>query len=309
MKQVYTRNLDMYELINISGNTWYILSPANIGLFKTAHDEVVLIDSGNDKEAAKKILSVIQSHNWKLKMIVNTHSNADHVGGNAYLREKTNCGIAATRLESAFMADTILEPSFLFGAYPNSKLRNKFLEAQPCEVTNIISYDEMHDEICETKLHAIPLPGHFMDMIGVMTPDNVFFVADSLFSKDVLNKYHITFIYDIKSFLQTLDKLEQSNAAFFVPSHASPVDDIKPLVAMNRDKVHDIIESILQHCITPINVEILLKKLFDHYSLRLDFNQYVLVGSTVKSYLSYLFDLKLVEPIFENNMLLWSTKV
>jgi len=51
------------------------------------------------------------------------------------------------------------------------------------------------------------LPGHFMGMIGILTPDQTFFVADSLFSKEVLNKYHITFVYDVKSFLQTLDKL------------------------------------------------------------------------------------------------------
>jgi len=54
-----------------------------------------------------------------------------------------------------------------------------------------------------------------------------------------------------------------------------------------------------------MNFENLLKKLLDHYSLTLNFNQYVLVGSTLKSYLSYLYDLKLVEAIFENNILLW----
>lgn len=148
-----------------------------------------------------------------------------------------------------------------------------------------------------------------MDMIGVMTPDNVFFVADSLFSEDVLNKYHITFIFDVKRFLQTLDKLETTSADYFVPSHAAPVTDIKPLVEINRAKVNDVIETILHYCTEPMNVEMLLKKLFDHYSLKLDFNQYVLVGSTVKSYLSYLYDSNMIDALFENNMLLWRKKV
>jgi hypothetical protein len=142
-------------------------------------------------------------------------------------------------------------------------------------------------------------------MIGVMTPDNVFFAADSLFGKEILNKYHITFIYDVKSFLQTLDKLEQMTAKFFVPSHASPVTDIKPLVAVNKKKVNEIIELILQNCAAPINFENILKNLLDHYSLKLDFNQYVLVGSTVKSYLAYLYDLGQISAMFENNLLLW----
>lgn len=102
----------MYELINIVKNTWYIRSPANIGIYKVTNDEIVLIDSGNDKDAARKVLSVIQPNNWKLTMIINTHSNADHIGGNSYLKEKTNCDIAVTRLESAFMADPMLEHHF-----------------------------------------------------------------------------------------------------------------------------------------------------------------------------------------------------
>jgi glyoxylase-like metal-dependent hydrolase (beta-lactamase superfamily II) len=316
----------MYELINLSANnlstnSWYIQSPTNIGLFKIDNSRVIVIDSGNDKDAAKKILSIIQSNNWHLEMIINTHSNADHVGGNAYLQEKTNCRIVATRQEAVFITDPILESSFLFGAYPNSKLRNKFLMAQPSKVTDVISCDTVSNppsesntpkphaascnEICGIGLQAMPLPGHFMGMIGIMTPDKVFFAGDSIFSEMVVNKYHVTFIYDVKSFLETLSMLEQIQANFFVPSHAAPVRDIKPLVKINREKIHEIIELILKLCTEPINFEILLKNIMDHYSLRLDFNQYVLVGGTVKSYLSYLYDLKQIDAIFENNILLW----
>jgi len=295
----------MSELIHLSGRTWYIKSPTNIGLFVTDNNEVILIDSGNDKDAARKVLSILQSNNWTLKMIINTHSNADHVGGNPYLQEKTNCRIAATRFEAAFISDPVLEPSFLFGAYPNSKMRNKFLLSQPSNVTDIISYDCENALIADTTLQAVSLLGHFMDMIGVMTSDKVFFAGDSLFSSNVLNKYHITFLYDVKSFIQTLDKLEQIDACLFIPSHAVPTDDIKQLVKINKEKINEVISAILQYCVNPINFENLLKKLFDHYGLILDFNQYILVGSTVKSYLSYLYDLKQIEAIFENNVLLW----
>lgn len=120
-----------------------------------------------------------------------------------------------------------------------------------------------------------------------------------------MNKYHITFFYDVKSFIQTLDKLEQLDACLFIPSHADSTDDIKQLVKINRDKINEVIDIILKYCVEPINFEDLLKKLFDHYGLILDFNQYILVGSTVKSYLSYLYDSKQIEAIFENNILLW----
>ena len=291
----------MYECLNLHGNTWYFQSPANIGLFRESENGVVLIDSGNDKDAAKKIFLFLQSKGWHLTLIVNTHSNADHIGGNAYLLEKTHCRIAATGLEATLIQYPILEPSLLFGAHPPSPLRNKFLLAQPSIVTDIVSTEE----IPGTSLKAIRLPGHFLDMIGVLTPDGVFFIADSLFRKEILDKYKIPFVYDVKAFLETLTLVERTQANFFVPSHADPTSDIHPLVQMNRERVSAICELIVQNCVSPITFEALLKRLFDQYGLTLDFNQYVLVGSTIKSFLSYLYEIKRLDTLFKDNELLW----
>ena len=49
----------MYELIHITGNSYYIHSPAKIGLIKQGDNEVCLIDSGNDKDAGKKVKKVL----------------------------------------------------------------------------------------------------------------------------------------------------------------------------------------------------------------------------------------------------------
>ena len=291
----------MSECINIRGSTWYFPSPANVGLVKMADNAVVLIDSGGDESAAKKILSILQMKGWRLSLIVNTHSNADHIGGNAYLHEKTGCRIAATGLEAALIEHPILEPSFLFGGFPPAPLRNKFLLARPSAVSDVISAGELFG----ATLKAVSLPGHFLDMIGVLTPDGVFFVADCLFKEQILDKYKIPFIYDVKGFLETLAVIEQTNAEIFVPSHGEPTSDIRPLVRINRERVLSICERIVQFCDTPTPFELILKKLFDHYALNLDFTQYALVGSTIRSFLSYLCSLKQVEAVFDENMLLW----
>ena len=58
-------------------------------------------------------------------------------------------------------------------------------------------------------------------------------------------------------------------------------------------------------CGEPVIFEELLKKLFDDYALTLNFEQYVLVGSTVRSYLAWLKDTGRLTVIFEDNRLLW----
>lgn len=289
----------MYELIQAGERTFYIESPSKIGIYRVNDRDVWLIDSGNDKEAAKKILKILDANGFKLLGIVNTHSNADHIGGNRYLQEKTGCKIISTDIENAFSKYPILETSFLYGGYPVKELRNKFLLAPSCEPTGTVDRD------LPGGLEYIALNGHYFGMIGIKTPDNVYFLADSVFKKDTLSKYHIVFIYDVRAFLHTLDALEQLEGNFYIPSHAEAVADIKPLVDENRRKIYEIMDKLLEICAEPLNFEEILKGLFDRYQLTLDFNQYVLVGSTVRSYLAYLHDEGRLNVHFRENRLLW----
>ena len=86
----------MYELIQIPDtNCYYIQSPAKIGLVKLDDSRVCLIDSGSDKDAGRKVRQHLDANGWQLSAIYNTHSNADHIGGNKYLQGQTGCQIYA----------------------------------------------------------------------------------------------------------------------------------------------------------------------------------------------------------------------
>ena len=103
----------MYELMHLSGNTYCIQSPTNIGLVKLNDKDVCLIDSGNDKDSGRKIRQILEANNWNLTAIYNTHANADHIGGNKYLQGQTKCKIYAPGIDYAFTNFPILESSFL----------------------------------------------------------------------------------------------------------------------------------------------------------------------------------------------------
>ena len=286
------------ELIKVGDKTYYIKNPTNIGIYKISDNDVYLIDSGNDKDAGKKNLKIINEQGWNVKGIINTHSNADHIGGNKVIQDRTNCTILANNIEKSFAEFPILESSFLYGGYPFKDIRNKFLLAKESVVVSI-------ENNLPEGLEYFSLKGHFFDMIGIKTSDNVYFLADSLFSKETITKYHLFFIYNVREFLNTLNYLQTLNGTLYIPSHCEATNDISVLIDLNRKKINEIIDKIYNACKNEITFEDILKYIFDEYSLTINGNQYVLIGSTIRSYLSYLVDENKLKYEFKDNKMLW----
>ncbi len=289
----------MYELIQASERCYYIQSPAKIGLVRLEGQQVCLIDSGNDKDAGRKVRQILDANGWSLTAIYNTHSNADHIGGNKYLQSQTGCAVYAPGIEADFTRHPILEPSFLYGGYPCKDLRHKFLLAQESDAR------ELTAQCLPQGFEIIPLPGHFFDMVGFRTPDDVVYLADCLSSRETLDKYQIGFIYDVAAYLDTLEMVKGLEGKLFIPAHAEATEHIADLAQLNIDKVLEIGEKIVELCREPLCFEVILQRLFAHYGLSMNFEQYVLVGSTVRSYLAWLKDGDRVTPLFEDNMLRW----
>ena len=291
----------MYELVQVGDRSYYINCPAKIGVYLADEHNVYLIDSGNDKDAGRKVRQILEKNDWQLKGILNSHSNADHIGGNRYLQNQTGCKIFSGGIEAAFTRYPVLEPSFLYGGYPCKDLRHKFLLAQESEVT------DFSDAEFPNEIEIIPLQGHFFDMVGFRTPDQTVFLADCISSKATLDKYAISFIYDVEAYLHTLDKVDTLKAAMFVPAHAEAGRDMRELVQYNREKVYEVSECLEEICREALTFEQILQKVFDRYRLTMTFEQYVLVGSTVRSYLSWLKDKGRLSVEFKDNLMKWNS--
>ena len=289
----------MYELIPVTPHCYYIQSPAKIGLVELGQGEVCLIDSGNDKDAGRRVRKVLDGNGWKLRAIYNTHSNADHIGGNQYLQRQTGCAIYAPGMDCAFTRYPVLEPSYLYGGFPPKALRHKFLMAQPSDA------QELTSACLPEGWESIPLPGHFFDMVGFRTQEDVVYLADCLSSKETLEKYRIGVIHDVAAYLDTLEKVKTMQAAAFVPAHAEVTEDIAPLAQYNIDTVQEVGDAITALCAAPQTFEELLKALFDRYGMAMTFEQYALVGATVRSYLTWLKETGRVTAEFADNRMLW----
>ena len=268
----------MYELIQAAGDSYYIESPAKIGLVRTEDGDVCLIDSGNDKDAGRRVRQILDANGWKLKAIYNTHSNADHIGGNCYLQKQTGCRVFAPGIERCFTAHTVLEPSFLYGGYPPADLRHKFLMAAESD---------------------------FFDMVGFRTSDDAVYLADCLSSRETLDKYGVTFIYDVDAYLRTLEMVKGMKARIFIPSHAAAAEDVSELADYNIKKVHEAADRIYGICSEPLSSDEIIRRVFREYGLSISMQQYVLIGSTVRSYLAWMKDNGRINTVADDGLILW----
>lgn len=289
----------MFELIQAGEHTYYFDLPSKIGVYTPDNKNAYLIDSGPHKDNAKKVLRVLTEKGWTLQGILNTHSHADHIGGNRFLQDRTGCAVFGAEMELDLARHTYLEPTTLYAGNPHKDLRHKFLLAQESDA---VGFD---DPRFPKEIEVISLPGHSVDMVAFRTPDNVVFLADLLCSEATLTKYGITFQFDIAQHLQSLEKAKLLQAEAFVSSHAPAEKDILPLIAMNEAKVNEAAALLCQFCKEPTASDTLLQKVFAHYGLVMTHEQHALVGSTVRSYMTYLYDNDRIKITFDNNILLY----
>jgi len=285
----------MYDLHHLKGNTYYIDGPTNIGVYKLNNMDVVLIDCGTSMEGPI-IETVLRRNKLNLKYIVNTHSHADHSGANSYLMKMTGCKVLASKIERAFLRDSKLDIGFLHGGYPLDEYDNKLMHID--EQREIYSLKDL-----PRGLRSVKLPGHHYGMIGIKTSDGVCFIADTLGSKELVDKQHILLIYDVEGYLNSLDYIESLEDTILVPSHSCVTDDIKDLVELNRKKIFEICDVVLNSLDSHKTLEDIVAYVFKHYKLKITFNKYLLIASTIRSYVSYLANKKKINKCFKDNKL------
>lgn len=191
-----------------------------------AKDGFVLIDTGipHDWERLEAELIATGCLPSKLKLVIITHGDRDHIGNCAKLQEKYKAKIAIHQAD-AFMAENGVflkrKVRTLAGRIIIllSRLRNRkasFPKFKP----DILLRDEQSLQDYGFKAKIIHIPGHTKGSIGILTEEGDLFAGDTLVNS---RKPDIAmFIDNFQELKSSIDKLKKLNIKKIYPGHGKP---------------------------------------------------------------------------------------
>lgn len=286
-------------------NTGYIQDDTNIGFYIFPDKSCLLIDSGANSNRAREYLDLLTDQGLVLRAILNTHAHADHCGGNAYLQKQSNCAIYASPLEAFYIQNPFMAPLTLFSAHPPRVLANRYLMPEKSCVSLVVTAGEWYYE--GVYFHLIALPGHSLDQLGLLTPDGVAFIGDSLMTAAMVKQFGFVYAVNIEQMLasfQTLLQLEK-DAKLIVPGHGEPFRDFSSQIQINQSLVEEIIAFFLEQLEEGLSRETLLERTIEHFQLPFNSSQYYLIMSSLSAFLSFLMDQRMVRSRVSSGHILY----
>jgi len=316
------------QLIELQENIWVIQGGANIGVI--AHeDHCLIIDSGMDKDTGQNILKQVKKLGLTPTALLITHAHADHFGGAHYLVRQTGLKVYATRVEASVMSSPILEPLYLFGgSHPPRELQHKFFLAKPCMADVILEGNEQ--SVDQIPLDVISLPGHSTEQVGIVY-GNILFVGDAFLTPEILDKHRIPFYTDIQEGLKTLSFLKTFVNDAIAPSQLSgsilktkttpfklvvaghgginsTPDQFNLVIDYTVQRLESILEQVrnsLAHGEPRSTTDVLSSVAAAHGATITTLPQHALYNTTIQAALSALYAQGEIQPIFQDNYLLW----
>lgn len=295
----------MSNIQQLSEHVYTLTGGVNCAIIKNQH-EAILVDTGQDKNYGKAIRKACEALDVSPVAILNTHSHADHYGGNDYLLRQYDVPVYAPSFEASIIQSPYLEPVYLFnGAKPIPELMSKWLLAKPSKVDHDLTEGPL--ELAGLKLEVIDTSGHAHKHVSILC-DGVLLAADALFGASVLAKYPLPFGQDIGQQIASAEKLKLLSVNTTLPGHGKASEQLEPMIEANLRAFRHASEVIYEAC-TGLSTEQVLSASCKALSLEItDLPRYYLNLCVVTAYLSYLREEARVTLELKNNALVWQKR-
>lgn len=197
----------------------------------------MLIDSGPVE--SPRLLEVLNEYHWQVRAVIHTHLHIDHVANNHLLSESQPIVFYASEAE----VRAIMTPERMLRAF-GLKTIEQAIEMKKFYQQTMIPVDPEKFPVCieGAEFKMIPLYGHSVGHVAVVTPDNVCCLGDAIVSGELLKKSKLPYMFNIGNTLASMKKVQTLNYPYYVAAHQSveTAESLKKVVAHNISKEQQI---------------------------------------------------------------------
>ena len=197
----------------------------------------VLIDTGyvRDFDQTAQVIEGLGVDLSRVRLIINTHAHCDHIGGNRFIQQKSDCDIALHQVGKHFI-DTRDDWSTWWRYYSQ--------EADFFECTIALEDGDMVS-VGPYEFQVIHTPGHAADGIVLYHRDSgVLISSDTLWEDDMaVMTLRVEGSRALFFQLESLDKLADLKITTVYPGHGKPFTDVKKAISSARRRVKGFLEN------------------------------------------------------------------
>ena len=218
-------------LEHVLGDTWCIVTGyCRLPLYMPDRARAVMIDSGLKHPDREGILSLLERENIRVATLLTSHFHPDHVGNHTALKAAHGCSVYMTPFARIMSRDPSNLQAVGYETYTMRKARGPYSYCGPDEII-----PEGAEEICVDGIpfRLLWLPGHAVEQVGFITPDDVAYLSDTVLSDHVLQSVRLPYYTCLRLDLQTKEMLKQLRCRRYILAHNGVCDQIGDLIDRN----------------------------------------------------------------------------
>ena len=279
------------ELKQIRGNTWCLMGRQLTPVFLINEEQCILLDCGTAVPKVRaRMLEELGRHGLTPIGVICTHNHFDHDGNAAWLQREYGIPVAMPLGEAEACRTHAALKGYLF-VYTIGQIRED-PTLVPVLADRVIQPEEERILFCGVTFRILHTPGHSIDHISIITPDNVCYVGDALRGGRTLERSHLPYAYDLALCLETIEKLRALRCPVMILAHdcveRAPYD---ALCDRNRDTYLEAMERIAALADRPMTMEAISRRVQRAMGVTVDSGLKALAFERfLRPYLEYLTD-------------------
>lgn len=294
------------EIRYIKGKTGCLESPGLcIPFYELQEKEWVLLDSGS-RYQEQDLLSTLEQAQVTVRAVIASHAHYDHTGNFRCLKKRYGAELVMSLFDAGISQDSLtLKSTFYSSTPPEIK---KHYTGMVCLADQIILPWQDKVVIGDAEFELIHLPGHTFNQLGIVTPDQVAYLADSIFSESFLQITPLIYALDWAYVLASMETLRNLSYPVYVLAHNGIYEDLEPLLEANQVHFQTVLKQFRELFQPEFTLEELIVRVVSAMNIPVRSNMAARVAErSIRAVLEYLQETGELECKVKNGLVVYRT--